>query len=99
MLVLYRLAPALEVCILCIVNATLTDLRNPTSILKAADAGEVVTLTAHGKPAYELRKVAEPVDWDTMEANREDWLTADETRELQAAIDRAGKVLTHDTVP
>jgi len=80
-------------------NATLTDLRNPKPLLKAADAGEVVILTEHGKPAYELRKVHPPVNWDAMLENRSDWLNQEEVRQLKSAIKEAGKVLTHDTVP
>ena len=47
-------------------TATLTELRNPAVLLKAADAGDVVILTNHGKPEYLLRKIAAEVDWDAL---------------------------------
>lgn len=79
--------------------ATLTELRNPVRLLKAADAGETVVLTDHGKPRYELKKSSATVNWDALEAEKDTWLSESESRELAAAIDRSAKVLTHDTVP
>lgn len=80
-------------------NATLTDLRTPTAMLKAADKGETVNITVRGKTAYELKAVPAPVDWDAMESNRADWLTEAEAQEVDKALKRTAKVLTHDTVP
>jgi antitoxin (DNA-binding transcriptional repressor) of toxin-antitoxin stability system len=82
-----------------IMQATLTDLRNPAALLKAANSGETVILTHHGRPAYELRALPAPVDWDAMERNRADWPTEAEAKEIEAALERTAKVLTHDTVP
>ena len=79
--------------------ATLTELRNPVRILKAADAGEVIVLTDHGKPRYELKKASGLVDWEALAAEKETWLTSDEANELEQAIARSGKVLTNATVP
>jgi antitoxin (DNA-binding transcriptional repressor) of toxin-antitoxin stability system len=81
------------------VTVTLTELRTPAALLKAADAGEIVILTNHGKPEYELRKIAAKVDWDALEADSEKWLTEEESKELAASIERSAKVLTHGTVP
>lgn len=79
--------------------ATLTELRNPARLFRAADAGEVVVLTENGEPRYELRKATRTVDWDALEAEKETWLSEAEAEELSAAIARSDKVLTHDTVP
>ena len=86
-------------CIMPIMNATLTDLRHPTALLKAADAGDTVIITHHGRPAYELKALPAPVDWTAMERNRADWLTPAEAAEVEAAIERTDKVFTHDRFP
>lgn len=80
-------------------NATLTDLRNPTPLLKAADNGDTVIICDHGRPAYELKAVPAPVDWDALERNKADWFTEAEAVEVDKALKRTAKVLTHDTVP
>jgi prevent-host-death family protein len=52
----YALAGVRKVCILGAVEATLTELRRDTSrIVRAADRGEEVILTEHGRPAYRLQ--------------------------------------------
>ena len=79
-------------------NASLTELRTPKAMLKAADAGEVITLTDHGKPAYELRKANRQINWDKLEAGREDWLNADEIRKIKKALVQP-EFLTDATVP
>lgn len=94
-----RVEYAPRMCIMHIMNATLTDLRHPTALLKAADAGDTVVITHRGRPAYELRAVPAPVNWDAMEANRADWLTEAEAEEVEKALAQTDKVLTHDTVP
>lgn len=80
-------------------NATLTDLRNPGALLKAADAGETIVIERHGRPAYELKAVPAPVDWEAMERNKADWFTPAEVKEVKAAIEASAKVFTHDRFP
>ena len=94
-----RVAATLKMCIMHTVNATLTDLRHPTALLKAADAGDTVVITHHGRPAYELRAVPAPVDWAAMERNREDWFSEAEAAEVEAALERSEKVFTHARFP
>lgn len=79
--------------------ATLAELKNPGRLLNAADAGEIIVLTDHGKPRYELKKAAPRVDWDALEAEKENWLTSAEADELENAIARTEKALTDATVP
>ena len=80
-------------------NATLSDLRNPVPLFRAADAGETVIITDRGEPRYELRKHTARVDWDALEAEKETWLTETEANELAAAVENSAKALTHNTVP
>lgn len=94
-----EVAAMCKMCNFQIMNATLTDLRNPKPLLKAADAGEPVVITDHGIAAYELRKVSVHVDWDALEAGRDNWLSEEESAALENAINRSATVLTHDTVP
>jgi antitoxin (DNA-binding transcriptional repressor) of toxin-antitoxin stability system len=45
------------------VQATLTELRRDTSrIVRAADEGQEVILTQHGKARYQLKRIRE-IDW------------------------------------
>ncbi|HEY1170807.1 MAG TPA: hypothetical protein VGH19_05500 [Verrucomicrobiae bacterium] len=81
-------------------NATLTELRNPKKLLEAADAGETVIITEHGKPAYELKRVPHgEVDWDELEKHKEDWLTEEEAQAIEKGIEASNKVFTHDRFP
>ena len=82
-----------------IVNATITDLRNPAALLDAADRDEPVFLTRHGERRYELRKVNNGVAWNAIDAGKSDWLTKSEADDLTTAINRSEKVLTDASVP
>lgn len=45
------------------IEATLTELRRGTSrVVEAADRGEQVILTEHGRPKYRLERIRE-IDW------------------------------------